>query len=44
MKISELLNVPADNLDFYDMDLEQDTKLFLEPGLIQTLVHHKIIK
>ena len=37
MKISELLNVPADNLDFYDMDLEQDTKLFLEPGLIQTL-------
>lgn len=37
MKISELLNVPADKLDFYDMDLEQDTKLFLEPGLIQTL-------
>lgn len=37
MKISCLFGFASDDVDFFDIDLEQDTKLFLEPGIIQTL-------
>lgn len=34
MKISELFHVSSDELDFYDIDLCKDTRLFIEPGRV----------
>ena len=34
MYLSDLFNAQPEMLDFYDVDLEQDTALFIEPGCI----------
>lgn len=36
MYLSDLFNVSPDMFDFYDIDLEGDTPLFIEPGCIFT--------